>query len=397
MRTKLKRWLLSILHGLFLLLLSWVWISFYSSYGDEAFLIQWASKIKRTILHIDEDPSAKEYLFVNLGYDKELIASDEVLGKEVITDRAQLASFLNLLKRNNKAYKFALCDVYLTGDSPNDSVLYSAVTGLKNVVFPIHSSEEDSIEVPKFPVQYAIADYKSIEGAFLKFRFVQQNDYESIPVYMHQRLNGGNVKDHSLFYTDNGKLIFNSFIVDFPIRSFEVFKNAEYPVVNLSELLILPEEVLVKDYLKDRIILLGDFDTDVHSTIFGETPGTLILLNTFLTLKNGYHIVSVFWVLMMLFFFTLISYHLFYNRKQESEKSSNRRFSFVTSFFNYLVILSVISILSYLIFNVYVNILILVVYINLIAFIVGLRRKTRRLPKWNDLIIEIKNIYLQFK
>jgi hypothetical protein len=224
---------------------------------------------------------------------------------------------------------------------------------------------------------------------------VQEKDFPSIPVYMHQQLNGGDVKEASPFYTDKGKLIFNSFIVDFPIRSFELFENAEYPVVNLSELLVLPEDVLVKDYLKDRIILLGDFNTDVHSTIYGETPGTLILLNTFLTLKSGHHIVSFFWVLTMLLFFTLISHHLFFYKKQQAE--GNSRFSFFASFFNYLVVLSVISVVSYLIFNVYVNILILVIYINLVSFLIGLKRKTRHLPKWNDFLIEIKDIYLQFK
>jgi hypothetical protein len=397
MGVKFKRWLFATLHGALLLLFSWIWISFYSAYGDEQFLIKWASTIKRTILQIDEDPKSSEYLFINLAYDKELIASEEVLGKEVITDRSQLAAFFNILKKNQNAYKFTLCDVYLAGESPNDSLLTSAVMGLKKTIFPIHSFDEDSIEIPKFPVEYAIADYKSIEDAFLKFRFVQEEKYPSIPVYMHHALNGGNVKEHPLYYTDNGKLIFNSFIVDFPVRSFEVFENEEYTVVNLADLLVLPEEVLVNEYLKDRILLMGDFDSDVHYTIYGDTPGTLILLNTYLTLKNGHHIVSVFWVLMMLFFFTLLSYHLFYPKETESRIHKNRRYSFVASFFNYLLVLSIISILSYLIFQVYVNILILVIYINLVSFLLGLRRKTRRLPKWNDLVIEIKDIYLQFK
>jgi hypothetical protein len=374
-----------------------VWISFYSTYGDEAFLIKWASTIKRTILQMDEDPKAADYLFINLAYDKELIQSQEFLGKEVITDRAQLAAFFNVLKKNTAAYKFALCDVNLIGDSPNDSLLVEAVADVKKVVFPVHSDENDSIEVPKFPTQYALADYKSIEDAFLKFRFVQEKKFASVPVYMHEQLDGGKVEDRQLYYTDNGRLIFNSFIVDFPIRAYEVFEQQEFPVVNLSELLILPEEVMVNEYLKDRIILLGDFNNDVHMTIHGKTAGTLILLNTYLTLKNGDHVVRGLWVLMMLVFYTLISYHVFYRDSDKPAINVDKRYSFVASFLNYLIILSIISILSYLLFKVYVNILILALYINCISFIIGLRRKTRRLPNWSDLVINIKTIYLNFK
>lgn len=346
---------------------------------------------------MDDDPPANEYLFINLAHDKELIASEEVLGKLVITDRGKLAALFNILKKNNDAFKFILCDVNLKGDSPNDSLLAASLAGVKKMVFPIHVMEGDTPEIPKFSIPYALADYTTTGDMFFKYRLQSQKEYSTIPVYMHRQLNGGNVQWHPWYVTDRGKLIFNNFIVDFPIRSHEVFINHEYPVVNLSELLLLPEDIIVSQFLKDRIILAGDFDNDVHSTLYGTTTGTLILLNTYLTLQKGYHVVSVLWVLMMLVFFTLISYQLFYKKRFFTSLQKNKRYSFIASYLNYVILLAVISIASYLLFNVYVNILIIALYLNCISFLIDLKNKTRKIPKFQEIYSNVKDTYFNFR
>lgn len=393
----LKRWLIALLHGLFLFVASWVWLSSSASYGNEALLIKWASVIKRTVLQIDEDPPAKDFLFINVAHDKELIASEEFLGKEVITDRAQLAAFFDIIKAGNNPHKFILCDVFLKGDSPNDSVFAGSVKGLKNAVFPVHFSENDSIEKPKFDLSYAIADYKTTGNAFLKFNLVQQKKILSVPAFMHNTLESRIITSGKWVNTENGRPIFNNIVIDFPIRSYEVIEEKEYPVVNLSELIVLPPEVVINEYLRNRIILIADFENDVHNTIYGKTPGTFILLNTYLTLKSGNHIVSGWWVVMMILSYTVISYFLFYNPQKEQAENKQQSSSFFTSFLNYFIILSILSVVSYILFNVYVNILIFAIYLNCFSFIIGLRNKTRQLPKINELFGTLKKTYFNFK
>ncbi|MEO6734226.1 MAG: hypothetical protein ABIN01_23595 [Ferruginibacter sp.] len=397
MSIKIKKWFLASLHGLFIFILSWAWLSFYTTYDKETVFIEWASIIKRVFLNIDDDPPVKDYLFINLAHDKELIADEMVPGNQVITDRAKLAALFNILKKNNESFKFFLCDVNLMGDSPNDSLLAVSVAGVKKIVFPIHAADGDSMELPKFNVPYALADYTTTGDMFFKYTLQTQKRFPTVPAYMYQQLNGGDIRWHPLYTTDKGRLIFNNFIVDFPIRSHEVFINREYPVVNLSELLLLPEEIIVDQFLKNRMILAGDFDNDVHSTIHGSTTGTLILLNTYFTLKNGYHIVSPFWIIMMLIFFTLISYQLFFNKTFFARHQKNKRYSFIASYLNYMAIMAAISICSYLVFNVYVNILIVALYLNCISFLMGLKNKTSQLPSFQDMYINIKETYFNFK
>ncbi len=399
MRKRFNRWLVAFLHGIVLFVISWIWLSFYTTYGSEQMLIQWASVIKRTVLQMDEDPGKDEYLFINLSYDKELVPSTEVLGNDVITDRCKISQFMSVLKRNPNAFKFAFCDVYLAGDAPCDSSLNESVSGLKNIAFPVHYLGTDTLDIPKFNTNYGIADYETNdnEDAFLKFKMVQSGEYPSVPAYIYKTLDGGNIKQGKFFNTDNGTPIFNSMIIDFPIRAFEVFENNEYPVVNLSELLLMPEEILVSEFLKNKVILLGDFKNDVHDTMYDDTPGTLILLNVYLTLKNGLHKVSLLWVLMMLLFYTLVSYYIFNHERAQTKLEKHRKYSFLASMLNYLIVFGAISIASYIFFNVYVNILILALYANCLAFMVGVFKRTKHFPKPIDIFNDIKEFYFSFK
>ena len=80
---------------------STLWLNSSFTYGDEKLLVQWSSIFKRVILQMDEDPPKKDYLFINLAYDKTLIPREEGTGKEVITDRQLLASFFEVLKKHH--------------------------------------------------------------------------------------------------------------------------------------------------------------------------------------------------------------------------------------------------------------------------------------------------------
>ncbi len=392
---KLRKWFIALLHGMTLVLFSWIWISTYSSYGDEAVLIKWSSAIKRTLLGLDEDPPAKEFLFVDVSSSKELIPDEQALGNQVITDRAALAAFFRVMRSYPNSARFVFCDVNLIGDSPNDSLLADAINGVKNIAFPVHR-ENDSLILPKFNTRYAVADYKQTGQMFLKFRLVQDEQLPTVPVHLYNQLDKGNIHTYQLYSTDNDRLAFNNMVIDFPIRPYEFFEQREYPIVSLAELMILPPEVISKEYLKDKLVLMGDFRTDMHPTIYGETPGTLILLNSYLALKNGYHRVSWVWVLCLLLFYTAASYKLFFSRENR-ELRGIRRYSFMAALLNYLALFAVAAILSYLLFRIYINILILAVYFNCLALGIDLYTKKRTLPKWHEIMANIKDTYFNFK
>lgn len=402
MKKSFIRWAVSIFHGLFLLILSWVWLSSYLTYGDEFWLIKWSSTIKRVFLDLDEDPHQKRFLFIDLAYDKAVIPREDGPGTEVITDRAQLTRFFNISGKQPDAAKFIFCDVFLQGNSDWDDSLELSVKKNKNVIFPIHRNSKGILIKPGLNVPYAIADYQSNRGnTFLKFKLFQDDSVSTVPVQMYRVLND-KIFYKGLFYRyDAGLPSLNSVIIDYPIRTYELFDQHEYTLVNLSELLILPEEIIVNDYLKDRIILMGDFRNDIHETIFGSMAGTLILLNTYLTLEGGHHRLPWMWFIFLILSYSLLSYRVFFAHEKNMNASENHkkitdRYPFLLSFLGYLFILSLLSVLSYLIFGIHINILIIAIYFNACGFIRNLQENPNWRKEGKAWLINIKNEYFKF-
>ncbi|MDO3644467.1 CHASE2 domain-containing protein [Mucilaginibacter sp. L3T2-6] len=387
-----NKWLISFLHAFVLLLLTAWWINSDYTYGDERMLIQQASIFKRVVLGLDEDPPKKDFLFINLAHDKALIPIADGLGNDVITDREKLASFFEIFKRHQKEIRFGLCDVFLKGHSDYDVQLERSVAGIHNIIFPTHYDENGKVEPLSLRVPHAMADYRMANSGFFKFKLFQNDSIPSIPVYLYQQLTGNHFTWLYGWPMDNGRLTMNSMIIDYPIRSYELFQQAEYPVVNLSELMILPEQTIVNEFLKNRIVLLGDFENDVHDTIYGKTPGTLILLNVYLTMMSGRHLVSLWWLLFLIGGYTIFSRLMLF--PQYGKAKHMRWFAPLLASATFLAFLSVIS---YLMFHQPVQVLVLTIYINFLRFLIQLRQQEWNRHKLKEYLINLRETYLNFK
>jgi len=388
------KWLISGTHAILLLVLTYYWINTNYSYGDERVLVQWSSILKRVALNIDQDPPKEDYLFIDLSYEKALIPTEDGLGTEVITDRAKLAQFFRILKRNQKEVKFAVCDVFLQGRSEHDSLLQESINGINNVVFPNHHAEEGKMEQLDLKVPQALADYQMASGGFLKFKLFQDEKLSTIPVYLYEYTTGKKIVDQGIIYREDNKASLNSVIIDYQIRSHELFEQGEYPVVNLSELLLLPEEVIVNDFLKNRFVLMGDFKNDVHETVFGPMPGTLILLNAYLTLLNGYHLITWGWLFFILGGYTIFSRLMLF---PEDDDVKIENINWLGPLLGSITYLSVFSITSYLLFNIHIQVLILTLYITLLRFIIKVKQSDLSGTRVKEWALQLRETYFDFE
>lgn len=386
------KWIISTLHAFLLLAFTFFWMNTGLTYGDEQYLIKWSSIFKRIVLNIDKDPERDEFIFINLAYDKALIPLEDGIGNEVITDREKLAHLLQVIKKHQSDIKFTICDVFLKGHSEKDSLLASSVNGLSNIIFPTHLNAENKIEKLHLPVPVALADYTIANSDFLKFKLFQSDSLSTIPVYLYEKLLERKFNYSNGIFWENNKASLNSLIIDYQIRPHELFEEKEYPVVNLSELLLLPDEVIFNDFLRKKIVLIGDFNTDTHKTIYGSTPGTLILLNIFLTLLDGQHIISIWWLLFLFFGYLLFSKIMLF----KPTKQSNR-----AGWFGPLLVsatyLTVLSMVSYLLFNQHIQVLIISVYITIYRFILGLMAGELEKNQYKKWFLDVRSTYFKFK
>ncbi len=392
--TPRKKWTISFAHAILLMAFSTLWLNSSFTYGDEKLLVQWSSIFKRVILHLDEDPPKKDYLFINLAYDKTLIPREEGTGKEVITDRQLLADFFKVLKKHQDSVPYTVCDVLLKGNSESDSALQASVTGLHRIIFPAQLSDSGKTEALAIQVPSAIADYEMVNGGFLKFKLFQNKTVPTLPVYMYQELSGKKIQPRFGWYFQGFKPVMNTLIIDYQIRTHELMDEGEYPVINLSELMLLPEEVIANDFLKHRFIIMGDFNNDTHETIYGSTPGTLILLNVFLSLMDGQHLISLWWLLFLLIAYTAFSRRMLF---PEPDPITHQYANLWVPLLRSATFLSIISILSYLLFKQHIQVLVLTLYANAIRFIIQLKKSDWHWSQLKDWFLEIRETYINFK
>jgi len=366
-----KKWLLSFLHALFLLVLTAMWMNSPNSYGDEKVVIKWPALSIRLFSFTDKSVSKDKYLFIDLSHEKATIPSDDGTGNIAITDRKKLSDFFNIIKKNPSKVKFIFCDVLLKGQSDEDNALQQSIDGLDNLLFATQVNQKGIVEQSAFRLKQGLTDYQASDGDFIKFNLFQDKATRTLPIGMYSQLNDHQFDSYGPLHFDNGKLSLNYMIVDYKILFRQLFQTNGYHVSRLSDLLVVPADELVEKYLKGRIIIMGDFENDIHDTPFGPMPGSLIMLNTYLSLLDGKHLVSTIWIIYLLFAYTLLSKIILFHHSL-SEKRKLKRFGIFIKSGIYLVVASLIS---YIIFGHHLQVLFVTLYINGIAICIQLLKK----------------------
>lgn len=357
------------LHGL--LLFAAVWLitnSSYTSTADEAILGK-INALRQNLsgnqLHYNHD-----FVFINVSRDQKLISDPEEYGDIAITDRDKLARFFKILSDNGNQHYFTLCDIFFEHPADEDTVLATQIGRCTKILFPCHIIA-DTLQKPCITVPCALSDFVTYTGNFSKFR-LQYDSLKTTPLVLLNTLDQKNYPD--------GFPNFRSVFPLYYIRSPDVITAGKYPYFNLGELLLLSEtDSFYQEYLQGRFIVIGNFDTDVHPSPAGKIAGPLILLNTWLTLRNGGQ-VSWWWVLFMIASLSLISYLLFF-KKIKAPDVSKRPWAdllmqlFVNKYISFSGICLLLILCSAFIFNVQPNISPVLLYLLIVNFLMDFYKK----------------------
>lgn len=395
------------LNALLLVLFSFLWLNYsYILSDDEEVLIKATTGLKDIALGNvtgRHKPDNRDFLFVNIAWEKQLIpVSDSngmVVGKRAITDRKRLARFFELINKNPH-YRFLLLDVWFadSSDYSTDSLLQVQLDRTKNFLIPYHKdpSDDNRKVFPIFQAPCALSDYEKddMDNNFIKFRLVQGNGFKTTPLVMYEHLHHRRFTDNGLFHTSGNRLCLNSFILNLRIWANDLKEEAHnkdtissrYTKVQLADLIgpdtgaeATPAALdnmyasLIDTMTRNRIVVIGDFeDTDIHNTIYGATPGPLILLNTYLALKDGDNLISMSFILFLFMGFFLISLKCFTQEDPIDLFVIHRLISgkgfrtFLSGLISYVIYLGMLSVITYFLFNVHLTILYLAIYFEVL-------------------------------
>ena len=290
------------------------------SIGEEKTKLQWFEIVRQWVTGKGyNNIMTDSVLIVDTHYDKQLVMEhsedDQQVPKGIVpvTDREKLFRLLRYLKNTNN-YRYILMDIFLDKAviQPADSSLYQLIASMPRIGIsspPEHPLAENKLDSKAGRVQYGTTIW---ENDFVKYSFIV-NDEKSLPLKMYEELSGHTLRKTGPLYWDGWHLVRSnailtySFIEDDDVRDNRMYLGLSLvgDSVNSAEYISLLSD---SEFAKDKYVLIGDFEDDVHNTFIGEMSGTAINFNAFLSLLAGCHHISLF----TLFFIFVLFWALVY-------------------------------------------------------------------------------------
>lgn len=261
-----------------------------------------------------DDDLYDKLLTVNTARDKALAAEYDEFGRETgtvaVSDRERLSDFLDIVK--DADYKYIFIDLRFESNvvTPQDSALYSLIATMPRLVYSHHREQEANPVIGEDKSAYA--DFRNIIGeGFSRYEFVQDGK-ESIALRLFHDMTGRTIVPAGMgTYRDtDGSLCYNMQFVPFPLtatRDYASDGRVLHPLLGFHILsLNTPDQI--REMVKDKLIVIGDFENDRHDTYVGSVPGPLLSLYAWNLLNHNGHKVNYLLQLFLFVFFTIILY-----------------------------------------------------------------------------------------
>ena len=378
-------------HTILLLILTVVFQYLSFIRGDEVEFLKSAALLKHDIFKIDEKPFLKNVVFIDVAKDPALADDDEYGppdstlkgAQRIITDRFKLARLFSIINKHPDDYKYIICDILFEKPGPGDSLLKTQIQKLKKLIIAA-IWDNGKLVKPIFNVNSAVVNYKAInKSVFTKIPIYYKDSLKSLPAVLFEKTTDHRfTRKYTLTYL-NGKPTFNTLIPEFYYRPADMATPYARKNINtyyLGELLADPDCFSV---LKNKYIIIGDFENDTHTTYLGKMPGSLILWNSYLTLYKHQVNISFGWLLMLFVFYFFLSYWIIIHPDRNLKEIHQKiripfLSSFLASYISFIGILILINIFSYFIFGVFISLFYVATYLTFIQVVI------EKLPVWKQ-------------
>ncbi|MEJ1238061.1 CHASE2 domain-containing protein [Chryseolinea sp. T2] len=384
-----RKWLVYVVclgHALFMLLLSWWWLSLNYNLELEDNLVRWTSLVKRILPFTStHDPGRlSAYTFVDISGARMLADQPAGLGKDAITDRRQLDSLLQIISRATPGPDAVICDVFFDRATDQDLQLQKSINRIPGIVFP-YSFGGDSVVLPAVPgIPSAYSAYYSSSGvglkdSFLKFHLIEGDTMKSIPLRTYEWISHKQLRKRAGLLWGGGRPMSNTVIPDIKILPVELSDEQFSRIIPLEDLLVLNNDEAAGKFFSNKIVVIGDFQTEMHTSIYDQIPGALIIVNVLESLIAGEVNFSYLMLFYLLACYGVLSYLvLYYEGGPGSLEERITRISYPlvgsvgSRMLGFSLGLYIVSIICYFVFNVHTDILPMATYLSMVSLI---RRK----------------------
>ena len=363
----LKKTLLSFLSGFIILITTWVYQNYNFTFSAEDGFIAKLSYWKYKVFSSNPQHTA-DFVFINTGKDLALVDDTAESGNIAVSDREKIYRFLHLVDSFPKKPAFTVVDLqfyYRYSINPRmDTLMQNELNKNDRLLIAIlpDNKSRDTYKMPLYKAKYGYSEYGTYGPGINKFRIVNQKSIHSIPVIMQEAVDGVVYKDYGLYATCNGQLCMSAIWPSYYLNDKDLKNNKYLPhsqYYTLGDLLIgmnaSPAEYA--NIFDNKIIIVGNFELDTHSTPLGTMPGSVIVADIYLSLLNNHHIVSYWFLLISLIVFSGLSYLAWFSKVPEVKLRFNFIFSphvvhFIKSYISYFGSMFFLSVIALFLFNI---------------------------------------------
>lgn len=380
-----KKIILSVICGFIILVITWKYQNYDYTLSIEDAFFKKIFFIKDKI-YSPAPPNKAHFVFINTGKDLSLVEDSVDYGNVAISDREKiykLLKFINTLKIK-PAYTVVDIQFYypFTVNPGIDSLLQKEVEMNKRLLIPILKNSDGKYIAPLYKAVYGYSDYRTFSSTFNKFRIMNQEPVHSIPIVLDEQVNGAKYHDSYFYPTCNDSLCLSAiwpsyYIKDAgitlvrtgeDIQSIQQEKSKAAPekipteYYNIGEMLF-DLEANPENYTMafgNKILIIGNFQEDIHVTPVGKMSGPVLLANIYLTLLNRQHMVHRWFLGLLLASFSGLSYVALFKKMPEINLNFKFLFSsyltkFIKGYFSYFGAMFLLSVLALFLFNVQVG------------------------------------------
>ena len=258
---------------------------------------------------------------INTAFDKQLAEATTPEGFKRgtldVTDRAKLIRLLKIARQSD--YRYIFLDIRFPAGlkTENDEELFSLLRDMPRLLISQHRSRVYSIADSTLLDKAALADYgMTAFTGFTRYQYLQKGD-ESVALRMYRDMDHGDICRHGPFYVSENRLCRNAQYIRIPRRILEREMGnhlMRYPYLGAQLLSWNTEEELVQ-MMNGRILLVGDFDQDLHSTYVGDVPGAMLSFLAWWELHTGKHTLSTVFLLLLIGSYIILCWLLLYSHR----------------------------------------------------------------------------------
>lgn len=375
----------SFLSGVLIMVVTWLYQNYDFSFSVEDAFLKKVFFVKDKIYSPAPKKKA-DFVFINTGKDLALVEDTVDYGNIAVSDREKIYQFIHSVNALPQRPAFTVIDIqfyYPYSINPQiDTLLENELKSNPRIMIPVLKDGSGKYKTPLYDVPYAYSDYRTFGSSFNKFRILNHEAISSVPILLDKEVNGSTYEDHFWFATCNKRLCLSSIWPSYYLKDDDIATvhqgvdiqsikkesgkaartgkiSAQY--YNIGEILFDIDANLENyaTFFKDKIIIIGNFEGDKHSTPVGKVAGPVLLANIYLSLLNKQHIISIGFLVTILLAFSALSYVALYEKIPEVKFKFKFLFSsylikFIRSYVSYFGCMFVLSLLVLVIFNVQV-------------------------------------------